>query len=61
MRKTQAQAPRSRIGPTSRTSDLVCLLFSRTKSDSGLNRKQAYFHAILGQQTEILGRIEAVI
>lgn len=61
MRKTQAQAPRSRIGPTSRPGDLVCLLFSRSKCDSASNLKQAYFTVILGQQTEILGHHALVI
>jgi hypothetical protein len=61
MRKTLAQARRSRIGPTSRQSDLVCLLFSRPKSDSASNLKQAHFAVIPGQQTEIFGQHALVI
>jgi hypothetical protein len=61
MRKTLAQAWRSRIEPTSRQSDLVCLLFSRPQCDSASNLKQAYFAVILGQQTEIFGHHSLVV
>lgn len=61
MRKTQVRARRSRIGPTSRPSDLVCLLFSRPKCDSASSFKQAYFAVILGQQAEIFGHHVLVI
>jgi hypothetical protein len=42
MRKTRVQARRLRIGPTSRPSDLVCLLFSRSNCDASSNFAQAY-------------------
>jgi len=61
MRKTLAQAWRSRIEPTSRQSDLVCLLFSRPQCDSASNPKQAYFSDILGLQAEIFGHAALVI
>jgi hypothetical protein len=43
MRKTRAQARRLRIGPTSRPSDLVYLLFSRSNCDAAANFPQDYF------------------
>ena len=61
MRKTRAQARRLHIGPTNRPGDLVCLLFSRLKSDSPSNPKQAYFADVLGQQAEIFGHHALVI
>jgi hypothetical protein len=57
MRKTRTRARRLRIGPTSRPSDLVCLMFSRPKCDCASTLKQAYFAVILGQQTEIFGHV----
>jgi hypothetical protein len=61
MRKTRTRARRLRIGPTSRPSDLVCLMFSRPKCDCASTLKQAYFAVILGQQTEIFGHRVVVI
>jgi len=46
MRKTRAQAQRLHIEPTSRPSDLVCLLFSRPNSDAPSNFAQAYSSSI---------------
>jgi hypothetical protein len=43
MRKTQAQARRLRIGPTSRPSDLVYLLFSHLNCDAVASFPQGYF------------------
>jgi hypothetical protein len=56
MRKTRAQAQRLRIGPTSRSGDLVYLLFSRPKCDSASNVAQAYFAVVLSQGSETVGR-----
>jgi hypothetical protein len=44
MRKMRTRARRLRIGPTSRPSDLVCLLFSRPNCDAASNFAQAYSH-----------------
>ena len=42
MRKTRVRGRRLRIGPTSRPSDLVCLLFSRPNYNASSNFAQAY-------------------
>jgi hypothetical protein len=42
MRKTRVRERRPRIEPTSRPSDLVCLIFSRPNCDAALNLVQTY-------------------
>ena len=60
MRKTRAQARRLRIGPTSRSGDLVYLLFSHPKCDSASNFAQAYFTVVLSQESKIVGHSQGV-
>ena len=43
MRKTRTRARRLHTGPTSRPSDLVCLLFSRRNCDAASDFVQALF------------------
>jgi hypothetical protein len=56
MRKTRTRARRLRTGPTSRPSDLVCLLFSRGKCDPALDFVQAYSSVVLRHKSDIWRR-----
>ena len=58
MRKTRVRERRPRIEPTSRPSDLVCLIFSRPNCDAALNLVQTYLPSFQGKVTAVRRRQE---